>query len=277
MNLLEDKENFYKNIEAFQKELDEIHEWKDKFLAERPTNNQLIHLRNKIRALKQLEMKLKELNAQSIILLTKSIPKSHKDDIEADSKRVNDAYEQLLTHLSTKEVEIKLALNKKPGEKHENDFKGLQAKIERIESQIIAEHAMICEKDKMEEKLKELTQLKKELEELQNTYDSVVKERREKYVKGSMEELNFRSSLENLVMRYGDSKTILEQKISKIEKGLYFLLLFLFPSTFVPFALCLLFKLLFIYVIFLLFVRVEPSEPTRGRHSGIEEVARQSG
>ncbi|KAL0868146.1 hypothetical protein ABMA27_007698, partial [Loxostege sticticalis] len=220
MNLLEDKENFYKNIEAFQKELDEIHEWKDKFLAERPTNNQLIHLRNKIRALKQLEMKLKELNAQSIILLTKSIPKSHKDDIEADSKRVNDAYEQLLTHLSTKEVEIKLALNKKPGEKHENDFKGLQAKIERIESQIIAEHAMICEKDKMEEKLKELTQLKKELEELQNTYDSVVKERREKYVKGSMEELNFRSSLENLVMRYGDSKTILEQKISKIEKGL---------------------------------------------------------
>ncbi|XP_028157710.1 dystrophin, isoforms A/C/F/G/H-like [Ostrinia furnacalis] len=220
MNLLEDKDNFYKNLEAFQRELDEIHEWKEKMLTDKATNNQLIHLRNKIRALKQSEMKLKELNAQSIILLTKSISKSHKDEIEADSKRVNDAYERLLTLLSAREVELKLALSKGPGQAHEDDFKGLQARIERIEGQIIAEHAIICDKHKMEDKLKELTQLRKELEDLQNTYDAVVKERREKYAKGSMEELNFRSSLENLVMRYGDSKAILDQKIGKIEKGL---------------------------------------------------------
>lgn len=83
----------------------------------------------------------------------------------------------------------------------------------------MAEHAMVTARDDMEKKLSDLTLLQKELEELQHTYDAVVKERREKYEKGSMQELNFRSSVENLVMRYGDSKTILETKISKLEKG----------------------------------------------------------
>lgn len=92
----------------------------------------------------------------------------------------------------------------------------------------MAEHAMVCDRVAMEKKLKDLTQLQKELEELQNTYDAVVKEKREKYEKGSTQELNFRSSLENLVTRYGDSKTILETKISKLEKGIYLLLLALF-------------------------------------------------
>lgn len=132
MNLLEDKENFYKNLTAFQTELDDILAWKEKMLTDQPTNNQLIHLRNKIRSLKQLEMKLKELNAQSIILLTKSISKTHKDEIESDAKRVGDAYETLLTELSSREVQIKLALNKKPAEKHEDDFKGLQVRVQLI-------------------------------------------------------------------------------------------------------------------------------------------------
>ncbi|XP_026745116.1 dystrophin-like, partial [Trichoplusia ni] len=219
MNLLEDKENYYKNVEALQRELDEVHAWKDKMLAEKPSNNQLIHLRNKIRLVKQLEMKLKELNAQSIILLTKQIPKSHKDDIETDSKRINDAYEQLLLFLTTREVEIKLAVSKKPPKQAEDEFKGLQNRIQAMEAQIITEHAMISTPEAMAAKIEQLTKLRREFDELQSTYDRVVQDRRDNYEKGSVQELNFRSSLENLVTKFGDTKTILEQKISKLEKG----------------------------------------------------------
>lgn len=219
INLLEDKDSFYSNIQAFNQELQDIHAWKDKMLTDRPTNNTLIHLRNKIRAMKQLEMKLKELNAQSIILLTKPISKSHKDEIDADSKRTNEAYEDLLLSLTKKEVEIKLAVGKKPKAKHEDDFKNLQSRIQAMEAQIIAEHAMISSKEQTAEKIDELNKLKSEFDELQTTYDSVVKERREMYEKGSVQELNFKCSLENLVTRFGDSKAILEQKISKLEEG----------------------------------------------------------
>lgn len=219
MNLLEDKENFYKNVEALQRELDDVHAWKDKMLSEKPSNNQLIHLRNKIRLVKQLEMKLKELNAQSIILLTKQIPKAHKDDIESDSTRINDAYEQLLLFLTTREAEIKLAVSKKPPKQAEDEFKGLQNRIQTMEAQIIAEHAMISTPDEMAAKIEQLTKLRREFDELQSTYDRVVQDRRDNYEKGSVQELNFRSSLENLVTKFGDTKTILEQKISKLENG----------------------------------------------------------
>lgn len=223
MNLLEDKENFYKNVEGLQRELDDVHKWKDKMLKEPPSNNQLIHLRNRIRAVKQLEMKLKELNAQSIILLTKSISKSHKDDIERDAKRINEDFEELLLYLSKREVEIKIALNKKtPTLPTEDDYKTVQRKIQDMESQIIAEHAIISSKDEMAKKLEDLKQMRKQFDDLQSSYDSVVKQKREKYEKGSVEELNLRSSLENLVMRFSDSKTILEQKINKIDKGKVF-------------------------------------------------------
>ncbi|XP_052744311.1 dystrophin isoform X5 [Bicyclus anynana] len=221
LNLLEDKENFYKNVEVLQRELDDVHKWKDKMLKEPPTNNQLIHLRNRVRAVKQLEMKLKELNAQSIILLTKSISKSHKDEIERDSKRINEDFEELLTYLSKREVEIKIALNKRtPTLQSDDEYKIVQRKIQDMESQIIAEHAIISSKDEMSKKLEELKQIRKQFDDLQASYDSVVKQRREKYEKGSVEELNLRSSVENLVMRFCDSKTILEQKIVKNQKGI---------------------------------------------------------
>lgn len=224
MNLLEDKENFYKNIQALQQEIDDVHTWKDKMLKDNAnaTNNQLIHLRNKIRAVKQMEMKLKELNAQSIILLTKSISKSHKDEIEKDTKRINEVFEELLLYLTKREVEIKIALNKRtPSLQTEDEFKALQKKIQDMESQIISEHAIISSKNKMADKLQELKQMRRQFDELQTSYDNVVKEKREKCEKGSVQELNLRSSVENLVMRFCDSKTILEQKINKLEKGLF--------------------------------------------------------
>ncbi|CAG4985372.1 unnamed protein product [Colias eurytheme] len=220
MNLLEDKENFDENLAAIQRDMDDIHAWKDKMLKEKPSNNQLIHLRNKIRLMKQIEMKLKELNAQSIILLTKAIPTCHKDDIEADTKRINKAFEELFTHLSGKEVEIKLAINKKPVDKHEDEYKMVQKKVQDMENQIIAEHAVISSKEDMERKLEELKRLKKDFEEIQSTYDNVVKDRKQNYERGSVEELNFRSSVENLVTRFTDSQAILGQKIQKLEKGI---------------------------------------------------------
>lgn len=223
MNLLEDKENFYKNVEALQTEIEDIHTWKDKMLKEPATNNQLIHLRNKIRAVKQLEMKLKELNAQSIILLTKPISQSHKDEIEKDTKRINENFEELLLYLTKREVEIKIALNKKvPVLQSDEEYKLVQKKIQDMESEIISEHAMISSKDDMSKKLEELKQMRHRFDDLQASYDTVVKEKREKYEKGSVQELNLRSSVENLVMRFSDSKTILEQKISKLEKGMWF-------------------------------------------------------
>ncbi|XP_050354937.1 dystrophin, isoforms A/C/F/G/H isoform X1 [Nymphalis io] len=221
MNLLEDKENFYKNVEALQREIDDVHTWKDKMLKEPATNNQLIHLRNKIRAVKQLEMKLKELNAQSIILLTKSISKSHKDEIERDTKRINESFEELLLYLSKREVEIKIALNKRvPTLQSDEEYKVVQRKIQDMESQIISEHAIISSKEDMGRKLEELKLMRRQFDDLQTSYDAVVKEKREKYEKGSVQELNLRSSVENLVMRFSDSKTILEQKINKLEKGI---------------------------------------------------------
>lgn len=164
-------------------------------------------------------MKLKELNAQSIILLTKPISKIHKDEIESDSKRISKAYEELLLHLTKREVEIKLAVAKKPVDKHNEDFKGLQNRILQIETQIISEHAMISSPDVMSSKLDELHKLRREFDELQNTYDKVVQDRRENYEKGSVQELNFRSSLETLVTKFEDTKTILQQKIDKLENG----------------------------------------------------------
>ncbi|XP_048478276.1 dystrophin, isoforms A/C/F/G/H-like isoform X2 [Plutella xylostella] len=118
-----------------------------------------------------------------------------------------------------KEQDIKLALKKRPGQKHEDDFKSLQAKIQNIEAQIISEHAMYSSVEDMKKKIEDLNGLKKELEDLQAMYDGVVRDRRDKYEKGSVEELSFRNSLENLVFMFGDTKNILDQKIGKLEKG----------------------------------------------------------
>lgn len=220
LNLLEDKDNVYKNIKAFESDLQDIHAWKDRMLKETATNNQLIHLRNKIRTLKQLEIKLKELNAQSIILLTKAFSKTHKDEVEADTKRINEAFEELFLHLCKKEVEIKIALNKKLSPiQTEDEYKAVQRKIQEMESQIISEHAIISTREEMAKKLEELKNMRRQFDDLQASYDAVVKEKRDKFEKGSLEELNLRSSVENLVLRFDDSKTILEQKIDKLEKG----------------------------------------------------------
>nr|XP_032522222.1 dystrophin, isoforms A/C/F/G/H-like isoform X3 [Danaus plexippus plexippus] len=221
LNLLEDKDNVYKNIKAFESDLQDIHAWKDRMLKETATNNQLIHLRNKIRTLKQLEIKLKELNAQSIILLTKAFSKTHKDEVEADTKRINEAFEELFLHLCKKEVEIKIALNKKLSPiQTEDEYKAVQRKIQEMESQIISEHAIISTREEMAKKLEELKNMRRQFDDLQASYDAVVKEKRDKFEKGSLEELNLRSSVENLVLRFDDSKTILEQKIDKLEKGI---------------------------------------------------------
>ncbi|XP_075984484.1 dystrophin isoform X3 [Anticarsia gemmatalis] len=219
LNLLHDKRNYGARVAELRRQLGDVRAWRDRTRQDKPSNNLLIHLRNKIRAMKQLDMKLKELNAQSIILLTKPISAAHKSDVEADSKRINEDYEELLLELTKREVEIKVALNKKPADRHEDEFKSLQSDVQAMEMQIVSEHAMICARDVMGAKLRELGALQARFAELQDTYDAVVRERRDHYEKGSVQELNFRSSLENLVTKFGDARSLLQGKITKLENG----------------------------------------------------------
>lgn len=217
INLLEDMKNLYKNLGAFRQELEDVRAWEDKMLRDAPSNNQLIHLRNKIRHVKQHEMKLKELNAQSIILLTKPLPGPRKHDIEEDIKRTNAAYEELVLRLTNREVQLKLQLKQAP--ERRDRFQSLQTKVQDIESQIISEHAMLSHPDPMRDKLRQLQQLRADLLDLQSACDDVARERRAHCDKGSLEDLSLRSSLEDLVTRFEDTKTILQQKIDKLESG----------------------------------------------------------
>lgn len=217
INLLEDMKNLYKNLGAFRQELEDVRAWEDKMLRDAPSNNQLIHLRNKIRHVKQHEMKLKELNAQSIILLTKPLPGPRKHDIEEDIKRTNAAYEELVLRLTNREVQLKLQLKQAP--ERRDRFQSLQTKVQDIESQIISEHAMLSHPDSMRDKLRQLQQLRADLLDLQSACDDVARERRAHCDKGSLEDLSLRSSLEDLVTRFEDTKTILQQKIDKLESG----------------------------------------------------------
>ncbi|CAK1546843.1 unnamed protein product [Leptosia nina] len=219
INLLEDKDSFYRNLRLLQTDLQDVSTWRDRTQSDKPSNNHLIHLRNKMRLMRQLQIKLKELNAQSIILLTKPIPKCHKDYVETDTKRINEEFEELYTYLSKREVEVKLAINKKPLETNEDEHNMVQRRIQDMEGQIIAEHAIISSKEEMEKRLVELKRLQINFEEIQSSYDKVVREKKQ-YERGSVEELNLRSSLENLVTRFTDSKTILEQKIQKLQRGI---------------------------------------------------------
>ncbi|XP_045487025.1 dystrophin, isoforms A/C/F/G/H isoform X2 [Pieris rapae] len=219
VNLREDEEAWRDAARGIRTSISEVRAWRDRAASEAPCGTLLVHTRNRARLLRQLQPRLEELNAHSIILLTKPIPQDHKDDIEADTKRINDEFHEMLTFLGRREVEVKLALNKRTLDNEEDEHKTVQTKIRDMESQIIAEHAIISTKEEMEKKLEGLRRLDKEFEDIQSSYDKVVKEKK-LYERGSVEELNLRSSLENLVTRFTDSKTILAQKIQKLEKGI---------------------------------------------------------
>lgn len=217
--MLEEKDNYYKNHSTLQNEINEINTWKDKMLKEKPTNNQLIHLRNKLRVLKQNEMKLKELNAQSIVLLTKSLPETHRNEIDTDSKRINEEYDELVKYLTEKEAEIKRIVHKK-GTKMEDDYKNLQSKISKIESVILNEHAMIASEDKMADKIDNLKKIQSDFDNLKSSYEDVVEKKKEKYAEnGGSKGMKLATSVDNLVIKFSDTKTILDQKIGKLEKG----------------------------------------------------------
>ncbi|XP_063538770.1 uncharacterized protein LOC134748000 [Cydia strobilella] len=219
MNLLQDKDSFHRAAASLRDHLRDTAAWRDRALRDRPGHNQLIHLRNKLRALRQLDIKRKELDAQSIVLLTKPIAPAYKEEIETTARRLGTEYEELLNYLTAKEVEIKLAIGRKPQEPVKDEFENLQRKIRDIESRVIVEHVMFSPVESMENKIEELRSLRRELEELQAGYDEVVRARRQRYEAGSVQELNVRSSLENLVTKFGDTQVLLEQKIDKLENG----------------------------------------------------------
>lgn len=194
--LFEDKEKFHNDVEALQRELADIDGWCGKQQAERATHNLLIHVRNRLRALRALGGRLQDLGDQRLA---------------AD-------HERLLQLLTARETEIKQAISKTPPETTDDDFKTLQNKIQEMESQTILEHAMVSPPDDMRARLQRLESLRQELQQLQGTYERVVNERRQAH-RGSVQELNFKSSLENLVTKFGDTHTILQQKIDKLQNG----------------------------------------------------------
>lgn len=160
------------------------------------------------------------MNAQSIILLTKPISKPYKEEIEADTARTNAAHRQLLRQLSRSEQDAERARAEGEGE---DPFRRLQASVRDMEARIIAEHAIISSRERTLAALDHLKRLRTEFRSLQASYDSVVLERRAAAAAappgGSLQGLDFKSSLETLVTRFGDSKAILDRKIAKLEKG----------------------------------------------------------
>lgn len=218
MNLLEDKENFQRNVEALQSELDDTSAWCERAQAERLGGNLLIHVRNRLRGLRQLRARLAELRAQAIVLRDKPLPAPHKQGVEDAARRVAEQYDALLQQLSQREADIKQAISKKPADSAEDEFKLLQSTVQAMEAQVIAEHAVTAERDVMQSKLAALAALQRQFGELQGTYERVVRERRS-CARGSVQELDFRSSVENLVTKFEDTRTILQQKIDKLENG----------------------------------------------------------
>lgn len=172
-------------------------------------------LREELRAagpLEPLEMRLKELNAHSIVLLTKELPRAHRDRVEGDTRLVNDEFEELRSRTAR-------AAEAPGSDRHEGEFRALQAEVAGIESQLLGEHAVASTRQEMVQKAEELKRLRARFDGLQSTYEAVVRERRQNYDTGSVPDLNLRSSVENLVTKFTDCKTILHQKILEVEKG----------------------------------------------------------
>lgn len=200
-------------------QLEEAREWRRRAQAEQPSHNRLIHLRNRLRALRQLEPRLAELEARGGALPT-SLPQRLRDDVDGESKRTKEQLEELLAQLAEMEAEMKAGSGRARARgRHEEEFRALQAQVADLEAQILAEHADFTMREETENKIQHLKGLQSRFEELQSTYDAVVRERREKYDSGSVPDLNLGSSVENLVTKVGDCKTILQQKIEKLEKG----------------------------------------------------------
>ncbi|GBP04627.1 hypothetical protein EVAR_3963_1 [Eumeta japonica] len=120
----------------------------------------------------------------------------------------------------SKEVELKKTVNTRPIVK-QDDFKDLESKITAIESVLLAEHAMFNSENVMREKVDSLKKIDRDMNELQSSYDSVVKQKQDKYGKNlSDQAMRFRNSLDTLVMKFSDTKAILDQKLGRLEKGI---------------------------------------------------------
>ncbi|KPJ15471.1 Dystrophin, isoforms A/C/F/G/H [Papilio machaon] len=221
LEALRDAREVAEGAASLRAQLEETREWRRRVQADRPSHNQLIHLRNRLRALRQLEPRLEELVARGGALLARPLPQGLRDDVENETKRTKEEFEEMVAHLTEKEAEMKAGLGQRAQGRgrHEEEFRALQTQVADLEGQILAEHADVSTRKETESKIQHLKRLQTRFEELQSTYDAVVRERREKYDSGSVPDLNLASSVENLVTKVGDCKTILQQKIDKLEKG----------------------------------------------------------
>ncbi|KAI8437244.1 hypothetical protein MSG28_011630 [Choristoneura fumiferana] len=217
--LLRERDALLAEAARMRAALDDTRSWLARSRPAPPSANRLIHLRNRLRALRHLQPALQELDARAIVLATRPLPQAHRDEVRAAVRAVVAGHEELLAALAGEEADTKAAVARKPEGEAEDEFETLQRQIRAIESRVIVEHAMFAAADAMRARAAELTKVRGELVRLRGRYEAVVQERRQRREAGSAPDLDRGSSLEDLVARFGDTHVLLDQKIAKLENG----------------------------------------------------------
>lgn len=198
-------------------ELADARAWRAGAAPAPPSANRLIHLRNRLRALRRLRPAAQEHDARVIVLLERA-PGRGREQLRAAGALAAEL-DELLGALARDEAAARAALAEKPDAGDEDDFESLQREIRAIESRVIVEHAMFAPADAMAARAAALTALRGELVRLRGRYEAAVRARRQRYEAGSARELDLRGSLEDLAARYGDAHVLLDQKIARLENG----------------------------------------------------------
>ncbi|CAH2053923.1 unnamed protein product, partial [Iphiclides podalirius] len=133
--------------------------------------------------LEPLEMRLKELNAHSIVLLAKALPRVHREQVQDETRQLKDEYEEVRARAAERAG--------REGDAREAEFRALRAEVAELEAQIVAEHGVAATQQERDGKLEQLERLRARFDELQSTYEAVVEARRENCDTGSVSGFEF--------------------------------------------------------------------------------------
>lgn len=194
--------------------------WLSRARADRPSTNLLIHVRNKLRALKRLDARRTDIAARLILLREKPLPRRAADDLQRDCERTTAQYEQTVSEATARETELKLALNKR-SPPHEEPLTALRSRLAALEARVLSEHALLSDGKRTSSALEALQSLREEHAALKSAADEALARRQDEYERGSVQDINVRSSLEDIVAKVADTRTILDTKIDKLQKGMF--------------------------------------------------------
>nr|XP_049693576.1 dystrophin, isoforms A/C/F/G/H isoform X3 [Helicoverpa armigera] len=201
MNLLEDKEKLGSDTEATQRELDEADAWLQALAREPPAHNQLVHLRTRARALRALAPRLGELQARAAALHAR-LP---APALSAAAAALAQQHARLLDALAARVAACGAGAER-----------ALPARLHALQEQALAQHALLAAPPAMRAERERLADLRRQLLEL---HDAAQQQRRDRAAPSQAHELDFNNSMENLLSKFEDTKTILQQKITKLENG----------------------------------------------------------